>query len=88
MGFSFIVLDAFRHHSLAEGMKLVCTATRTWCEGNVELIYVTIQRGGQGNIHKDKYAGHSTLAEERRASGAAVGGVGEKIKHLFGAGKE
>jgi len=49
---------------------------------------IIFQRGGQGNIHKDKYAGHSTLAEERRASGAGVGGVGEKIKHLFGAGKE
>jgi len=49
---------------------------------------IIFQRGGQGNIHKDKYAEHSTLAEERRASGAGVGGVGEKIKHLFGAGKE
>lgn len=39
-------------------------------------------RGGQGNIHKDKYGGHSSQAEQN--SGATgKKGLGEKVKEAL-----
>lgn len=37
-------------------------------------------RGGQGNIHKEKYGGHSNSALGKES-------IGDKVKHLFGKGK-
>ena len=51
-------------------------------------------RGGQGNIHKDKYGGHSTKKEQddadRRNTGTPEGhkeGVGAKVKSALGMNK-
>lgn len=38
-------------------------------------------RGGEGNVHKKKYGGHSSAGEQRGDS------VGDKIKHALGIGK-
>jgi len=42
-------------------------------------------RGGQGNIHKDKYGGHSSSREESRGRGE---GIVEKMKHVVGMDKD
>jgi hypothetical protein len=34
-----------------------------------------LQRGGGGNVYKEKYGGHSSAPKE---------GLGDKVKHLFG----
>lgn len=39
-------------------------------------------RGGQGNVHKDKYGGHSTKAEQD-AAGTSKKGLGEKVKEAL-----
>lgn len=37
-------------------------------------------RGGQGNVHKDKFGGHSTKKEQEEAEDAEKKGLGEKVK--------
>lgn len=37
-------------------------------------------RGGQGNVHKEKYGGHSSPDRGKE-------GLGDKVKHLFGKDK-
>lgn len=43
-------------------------------------------RGGGGNVHKEKYGGHSSRREMEEAEGKEGGkeGVVEKVKGLFG----
>ena len=56
-------------------------------------------RGGQGNIHKEKYGGHSTLKEQDAANlrnspknspkvGAQKESMLEKVKHAVGLDKK
>jgi hypothetical protein len=39
------------------------------------------QRGGSGNVYREKYGGHSQASPEPTSQG---GGLKEKIKHVFG----
>ncbi len=48
-------------------------------------------RGGGGNIHKDKYGGHSTKKEQEEAEKTKEGksdGFMAKVKHALGGNKE
>lgn len=59
------------------------TATRHDAAGNYAEFHTG--RGGQGNIHKDKYGGHSSKAEQdaaekKDAEHQQKEGVGEKVK--------
>lgn len=40
---------------------------------------MSLQRGGGGNVYKEKYGGHSHAPGE---------GIGEKVKHIFGLDKD
>jgi len=41
------------------------------------------QRGGEGNIYKEKYGGHSAApAQEKEKDNKES--LGDKVKHLFG----
>ena len=40
-------------------------------------------RGGEGNVHKDKYGGHSSAKEQAAADGHKEG-LMEKVKHAIG----
>lgn len=46
-----------------------------------------MQIGGQGNVHKAKYGGHSTAKEQTEAEHGA-GGISGKIKHVLQFGKD
>jgi len=48
--------------------------TRTFC----------MQRGGEGNIHKQKYGGHSSAKDQARSGES----MGEKVKNLLGIDKD
>jgi hypothetical protein len=39
-----------------------------------------LQRGGQGNVYKEKYGGHSHSPERK--------GLGDKVKHALGIDKD
>ena len=41
-------------------------------------------RGGGGNIHKDKYGGHSSLREQQDADGAPKESLLDKVKGAIG----
>lgn len=44
-------------------------------------------RGGQGNVHKDKYGGHSSGREQSRSRDRGEALV-DKVKHAIGLDKE
>ncbi len=43
-----------------------------------------MQRGGEGNIHKQKYGGHSSAKDQARSGES----MGEKVKNLLGIDKD
>lgn len=44
-----------------------------------------IQRGGEGNIYKEKYGGHSAPVQEKdKEKHHEKESLGDKVKHLFG----
>ncbi|KAK5129207.1 hypothetical protein LTR08_003757 [Meristemomyces frigidus] len=45
-------------------------------------------RGGQGNVHKDKYGGHSTAVEQDGAAGGGKESLLEKVKGVMGLDKK
>jgi hypothetical protein len=45
-------------------------------------------RGGQGNVHKDKYGGHSSKHEQDAADGPKKESLLEKAKHAMGLDKK
>ncbi|KAL0254375.1 hypothetical protein SLS55_009850 [Diplodia seriata] len=48
-------------------------------------------RGGEGNVHREKYGGHSTPQPEKQQEGGAAAhkeGLGEKVKQLFHKGEK
>ncbi|KAI5210704.1 hypothetical protein E4T39_00180 [Aureobasidium subglaciale] len=41
-------------------------------------------RGGEGNVYKEKYGGHSTPQENKDEKPHEKESLGDKVKHLFG----
>ncbi|KAI5241983.1 hypothetical protein E4T43_05013 [Aureobasidium subglaciale] len=41
-------------------------------------------RGGEGNVYKEKYGGHSTPQEKKEEKPHEKESLGDKVKHLFG----
>lgn len=52
-----------------------------WIETDFEAL---LQRGGEGNVHKEKYGGH-THSQEKEGTAEKIG---DKVKHLLGMDKK